>query len=231
MKIDLYPSARERVSAIARELTAEQLATMVPAAPKWSVRDLLAHAAGVAEDLSMWPTDNLPPIPPSDEYTASQVERRRDLTVDELLAGWEKAEPRFVERMGGWGRWNAPVHDLLCHEADLRGALDLPRLPDEAWQASLDDWPSFLVECAPILSRRWAMLDDAVLARVGDREYVLGVGTPSATVEVPDGYDLWRALFGGRSRQQIASWAWSTDPAPYLATVPFFYAPDEDLQG
>lgn len=230
MRIDDYRAARERVSEIAAGLTDDQLNTVVPAAPKWTVRDLLGHAVGVADDLSQWPAEAPPPpIPPSDEYTAGQVTQRRDLSMTALLTQWEKAAPMFETRMAGWGRWTAPIHDLLCHEADLRGALKLPRMPDDAWQTSLDDWPSFLVECAPILSRRWGMLQDTVAARVGDRTYLLGTGEPSVSVEVPDGYELWRALFGARSKRQMATWRWSADPQPYLDTLPFFYAPDEDI--
>jgi uncharacterized protein (TIGR03083 family) len=229
MQIDVYGAARDRLSELAARLTDEQLTTLVPAAPKWTVRDLLGHVVGVADDLSSWPTEAPPPIPPSDEYTAGQVARRRSLSMSELLAEWDKAGPLFEARLANWGRWNAPIHDLLCHEADLRGALMLPRLPDDAWQASLDDWPSFLVECAPILSRRWGLLQDTVAARAGDRTYMLGTGEPSVSVDVPHAYELWRAMFGARSKRQMASWRWSADPQPYLDTLPFFYAPDEDL--
>ncbi len=230
MQFDEYHAAKNRVSELTLRFTDEQLATVVPTAPNWTVRDLLGHVVGVSTDLSGWPVGvQPPPIPPSDEYTAGQVELRRSMSLDELLASWDKSIPLFEERMAGWGRWNAPIHDLLCHEADIRGALKLPRMPDDAWQASLDDWPSFLVECAPILSRKWGMLQDTVAARVGDRTYLLGTGEPSASVDVPDGYELWRALFGGRSKRQIANWRWSSDPEPYLGTVPFFYAPDEDV--
>ena len=230
MQIDEYRASHHRISELAIRLTDDQLETVVPTAPKWTVRDLLGHIVGVPSDLSMWPVGaEPPPIPPSDEYTAGQVERRRILSMSELLEEWDKSIPVFEARMADWGRWNAPIHDVLCHEADIRGALLLPRIPDEAWQASLDDWPSFLVECAPILSRRWGLLQDTVAARVGDRTYTLGTGEPSASVDVPDAYELWRAMFGGRSKRQIANWRWSSDPEPYLETLPFFYAPDEDV--
>jgi uncharacterized protein (TIGR03083 family) len=231
MQIDVYRASHARTSEIAVSLTDEQLETVVPAAPKWTVRDLLGHIVGVAGDVSAWPAAEPPTIPPSDDYTAGQVQRRREQSMSELMDDWARAVPIFAERMAGWGRWNAPIHDMVCHEADIRGALKLPRLPDEAWQASLDDWPSFLTECGPMLSWEWGLLKerDAIAVRAGDRTYTLGDGEPSATVEAPNGYELWRALFGGRSKSQIADWRWSTDPEPYLDTLPFFPAMAEDV--
>lgn len=232
MQIDVYRASHERISEIAVGLTDVQLETVVPAAPKWTVRDLLGHIVGVPGDLSRWPFGaEVPQIPPPDEYTAGQVEQRREQSVSELMDDWAEAIPAFEERMAGWGRWNAPIHDLVCHEADMRGALALPRVPDEAWQASLEDWPSFLIDCGPMLSWEWGLLKekDTVAVHVGDRTYTLGTGEPSATVEAPNGYELWRALFGGRSKSQIADWRWSTDPGPYLQILPFFPAMADDV--
>jgi hypothetical protein len=45
--------------------------------------------------------------------------------------------------------------------------------------------------------------------RVGDREAAAESVTTTA-------HELWRGLFGRRTREQIEAWAWSCDPAPYL---------------
>jgi uncharacterized protein (TIGR03083 family) len=231
MRVDVYRSARERISDVVAGLTDEQLATVVPATPKWTVRDLFTHLVAVADALSTRPADApLLVIPPPDAVTAVGVDQRRGQPTADVLAEWDKAGLILEERLPGWGRWSAPVHDLLCHEADIRGALELPRVPDEGWQASLDEFASFLVEFEPVLSRRWRLPDTGtVVVQAGDRSYVLGAGDPSASVTVPEPYELWRAMFGRRSRRQMAAWQWSTDPQPYLDDLPFFDTTTEDL--
>jgi uncharacterized protein (TIGR03083 family) len=231
MRVDVYRDSRERISDVVAGLTDEQLATVVPATPEWTVRDLLAHLVAVAGDLSARPADApLLVIPPPDAVTAVGVKQRQDRAAADVLAEWEKAGLLLEERLAGWGRWGAPVHDLLCHEADIRGALMLPRVPDAGWQASLDEFAPFLVEFEPILSRRWSLPDTGTLVvSAGDRTHSLGTGEPSASVSVPDGYELWRAMFGRRSRRQMAAWQWSADPQPYLESLPFFDTTDKDL--
>ena len=45
-------------------------------------------------------------------------------------------------------------------------------------------------------------------------------------------HELFRALYGRRSRAQIEAWDWTNDPAPYLdAGLPFpFSQPRVDLE-
>ena len=231
MRADVYQASRERLSDVVAGLTDEQLTTVVPATPSWTVRDLLAHLVAVANDLSARPADApLLVIPPPDVVTAVGVEQRRGRPAADVVAEWDKAGLLLEERLAIWGRWGAPVHDLLCHEADIRGALMLPRMPEDGWGASLEEFPPFLVEFEPILSRRWSLPDTGTLVvRAGDRTYQLGSGDPSASVTVPEPYELWRAMFGRRSRRQMAGWQWSTDPQPYLDALPFFDTTAEDL--
>lgn len=106
----------------------------------------------------------------------------------------------------------------------------LPRGPDDGWQASLDAFAPFLVEFAPILSRRWRLPElGTLVVHTGDQTYPLGTGDPSVSVSVPEPYELWRTMFGRRSRRQMMSWQWSADPLPYLDALPFFDSTDEDL--
>jgi uncharacterized protein (TIGR03083 family) len=234
MHVDVYRSTRERLSDVVNSLTDEQLATTVPATPEWTVQGLLSHLVGVATDLSRMPAGAPHAvIPPPDAYTAMHIVQRQDRSAAEIVVEWDKSGPMLEERMrNDWGAWSAPMHDLLCHEADIRGALQLPRMPEEAWRhGSLDIFPAFLTEFAPRLSRRWALPDVGTLTvHTGDAgTYTLGTGEPTATVTVPEAYELWRAMFGRRSKRQMSAWDWSVDPAPYLQPLSFFDITEKDL--
>ena len=113
--------------------------------------------------------------------------------------------------------------DAVVHEADLRPVLAPgTQVPDDAvslglkaavarWRAKLAaaDVPPLDVVAADM--RTW---------RVGD---------PDAAAETvtTTGYELFRALFGRRSRTQVEAWDWSCDSAVYLAAglpYPFHWA-------
>lgn len=44
-----------------------------------------------------------------------------------------------------------------------------------------------------------------------------------------EGYEFWRALFGRRSRDQMAAWDWVGDPTPHLDAIPIFGPTDATL--
>jgi hypothetical protein len=91
-----------------------------------------------------------------------------------------------------------PYADASVHEADLAGAVGLARPPREAWRATLDwmfDGPS-----------------EGVAVHTPDGTYWIESDGPAAEVSV-DTYELFRAVFGRRSRAQIRTWAWSSADA------------------
>src|SRR5689334_6859768 len=89
----LYRDARRRIIAVARELSSAELATQVPACPRWTVRDLLGHLAGGTADVV---SNNLAGAP-GDEWTEAHVAARAGREVPELLAEWEELGPRWEE--------------------------------------------------------------------------------------------------------------------------------------
>lgn len=72
---------RERVTALARELTPDHEAVPVPACPGWTAHDVLAHLAGVAADAT---SGNLAGAP-GPAWTAAQVDARRDRSVEAIF--------------------------------------------------------------------------------------------------------------------------------------------------
>lgn len=210
-----YRAARLRTCELVADLNAAELGQRIPACPKWSVRDLLAHQVGLAADVVTGNTAGSP----GDEWTAAQVGTRTAATVEELVEEWQRVGATVEERMRQGG-WLVLVHDVLCHEADLRGALGLGRPPRQSWLPSLE----VLVEQAEQRvggQRRLVIHTD-------ERQYEIGSGEPVTTLEVP-AFELWRGLLGRRSRSQLANWWWLPDANNYLDLLPVFPPNRADL--
>src|SRR5690349_7059712 len=128
----LYRDARHRIMTIAEKLDTEQLAAPVPACPKWTVRDLLGHLAGGTADV----VNNNLSCAPGEEWTSAQVTSRAGRSVDELLTEWDSLGPQWEEiaRRAEHPSFivRHPFLDTGTHEADLCGALGLPRPPADA---------------------------------------------------------------------------------------------------
>jgi uncharacterized protein (TIGR03083 family) len=216
----LYREARERIITMAGQLDAEQLDTAVPACPRWTVRQLLAHLAGGTADVV---NGNLAGAP-GDEWTAAQVNARAGRSVAELTAEWAENGPRWEEiaRRAEHPSYliRNPYLDTGVHEADLRGALGLGRPPADIVLALIDS----------ALPRVAEDFDDLGLVTVitPDREYRLGSGEAQATVRV-DTYELSRAVFGRRSRAQIEAWDWTGSPGPFADRLPVLSRTGTDL--
>jgi uncharacterized protein (TIGR03083 family) len=96
------------------------LVTPTPCCPGWTVRDVLSHVAGIPDDAFAGRMDGVA----SEAWTAAQVERNRDLSVDQLLARWdEQAEPFAA---GMTSRESRPPFDCHTHEHDVRQAVNRP---------------------------------------------------------------------------------------------------------
>jgi hypothetical protein len=61
----------------------------------------------------------------------------------------------------------------------------------------------------------------ALRLRYGDRERLVGDGEPAASLS-GDRYELFRALAGRRSRDQILAMGWEGDPAAYVDLIPAY---------
>ncbi|MDX8032524.1 maleylpyruvate isomerase N-terminal domain-containing protein [Lentzea sp. BCCO 10_0856] len=198
---EIYREARQRIVGLTMGLTADELARTVPACPEWTVHQVIAHLSGEASDLVSGRMEGAP----SDEWTARHVAEREGVPADDLLEQWNVSAEQIdeMERL--------PFQlalDAITHEADLRAALGRERLPDAVWQPTL-------VWMAP-----------RVLTEVTVKTEFGALGDGPITLEV-DGYELWRAFFGRRSRRQMESWNWS-DPAP-IEKISFFPTRETDL--
>lgn len=213
--LEPYLAVVDRVSTLARAASGSQLDTTIPACPAWTARQVVAHLAGLAQD---WVAGRLDPYG-SDAWAQAQVDRFEGHPLDEVLEAWVASARRFSE-IGPSPRGGTPAMwgfgDGVVHEADLRPVLAPgTRPPADAIElglkAAIARWRDALAEAeVPPLRlvagdlRSWPIGD---LGAAGDE--------PVATVTT-SAYEVFRALFGRRSRAQVEGWDWSVDPTPYL---------------
>jgi len=207
----IYAETRERVAALVRSLSPDELQRVVPTTPAWGPRDIVGHLAGVASDAV---TGNIKGLG-TEPWTAVQVEARRAMTLEEVLAEWAgyskimepvlDTAPPPVLRM---------VADCYMHEQDIRGATGRPGARDAA---ALD--VSFEIVLFGLGTRLDAAGLPGLRFRAGAREWRSGSSEPGATVTAPDAYELLRCLYSRRSRAQVAALAWEGDD-PGVRSVP-----------
>jgi uncharacterized protein (TIGR03083 family) len=192
---EIYRQSRQRLSLIAAAADPD---VRVPATPDWSVHDVMAHLAGVAEDVL---TGNVRGAP-SDPWTRAQVERGRNRTVADLIAQWEEQAPTLEGLLAGPGgeRVSRSAFDVLCHEADVCAALAHP---------------------VGIPADVMAYVGRAFLATFA--RAVAAAGLPEVTVAASD-WEVFRSRPGRRTRAEARALAWSRDPEPYL-DLWFFFGP------
>lgn len=181
----------------------------VKACPEWTVRDLLGHLTGIAEDWRDGRFDGYA----STEWTGAQVARHTGSEWSELRTAWRSAIAGLPSaaphpQLGPPWRWL--FGDALTHEADLREtADDATRPPDDAVLTGLAQmvgrWRHDMGAAGSAPSLR--------LTATGIRSWVIGAdANPDAHVEA-DAYELWRALTGRRSLEAIHKFSWTGAPA------------------
>jgi len=217
----VYRELRLRVTDLARE-HADALDAPVPAAPAWRGRDVLAHFAGVCEDIEC---GNLEGVA-TDGWTAAQVDKRRDWGTDQLLDDWA-TRGRAIDALmdaNPPGRFGQLLFDAWTHEHDLRGAVGSPGTRDSAAGACAYAWVT------PLLDGRDRDLGRAALALVDEHgSTVIGDGPADASVRASR-FELLRSLTGRRSLTQIRGFDWSGPPDPdRLVLIPVFTPRSEDL--
>jgi uncharacterized protein (TIGR03083 family) len=227
----VYDETRQRISAVVTSLDDAALNTPAPATPGWTVRDLVAHLTG---DLAALLASDLPAtffsnLGDADEqaklnvWTEQMVQERRGRSIAEVVDEWATLTPKAWSMLSSSGDKallgfadRILTTDVAVHEQDIYGALDIVRER----------------ECAAlrIASATYVGVMGARLAGAGpvqfvtpEKTYQAGEGEPAATARV-DRFELFRALSGRRSPDQILAWDWTGNPDPYLSLF-YLYGP------
>jgi hypothetical protein len=129
----LYREHVAGVGALAADLSDEELALVVPATPAWTVRQVLCHMAGGADDQLTERMDGAP----SPEWTARHVGERVDRPVADVLAELRTNQDAVASSLEG-NPFPAAAFDISVHHADLHEALGRPRLGEPLWLPVLD---------------------------------------------------------------------------------------------
>lgn len=184
-------------------------ARRVPSCPAWTVRDLVAHLVGLAEDVIRGNVGDYA----TDAWTAAQVERRSDHSVEVMLSDWQALAEELANAFEQLPSFLPPaiVVDIVEHEQDLHEALrqsDIVRHGRvEVALASLiaglravhaaSDLPSYEIEATD-----W-------------RTWSIGTSEPVGSLRAHSNL-LLRALAGRRPRTEVAALDWTMDPEPFL---------------
>jgi len=220
MELDaIYRESRGRITDLVSSLDETALATPTPACPAWTVHDVLAHLAGATADVIGGRLEGAG----GDAWTAAQVEARRHASTEDLLAEWSEHAPALESMIPSVPQMIRLPADCLTHEQDIRGAVGRPGGDPEAlaWGAGLmlESW-NRRIEAEGL---------GAIRVRApGIEERTLGSGDPTSAVTAPGVFEVFRALLGRRSREQVAAWAWDVDPVPYLDGGLFTFGPRPD---
>ena len=234
-----YADAQIRLLAVIRSLSPAELDASVPACPGWSVRDVVAHLDGVAEDTAAgrlpdrlsdaWREATAAAV--RDAWTATQVKHGASLLIEELIDSWDGSTRSLAARLRrGEGFPDddpvavtvAPV-DLAVHVQDVRGALGRPG--DRSTAATR---LAFAVYIAWLDQRLRAAGRPALELTDGQRTWVAGEGPAAATV-VGDRFELFRTITGRRAAEQIVGLDWCGDPGAYLDIVSPYALPSAAL--
>ena len=180
---------------------------------------MIAHLTGLCED---WVNGRLDGYA-SEDWTANQVSRFAGRTYEDIVQIWADAIIRFSGVDGVLlgapaARW--AFGDAVVHEADVRGAIAAGRVPDDTVLFGLHDtmgrWHREILSRADVPSLHVRPPD----AR---QDWWLGTAEdPTAVVVTVPIYEVFRALAGRRSADQVRKWEWSADPEPFIdAGLPY----------
>lgn len=211
---DMYLESMRAIRSIVNEGNQD---TLVPSCPEWTVKDVIAHQLGVFVDMATGNTES----GGTPEWTAKQVARYKDLSLNELWDAWDMAISEAGDEAADVMRTTVP--DLIVHEYDIRGAIGNTGNRDNA----------YLVEAVRnFMEFQHEAINDAGLPAVhiitAGGSAVSGNGEPGIELRA-SAYEAMRMLFGRRSEDQVRAMNWSADPGPWLNVLPLMPLLEQDL--
>lgn len=223
----IYDATRQELAAFVAGLSPQDLDRPVPATPEWSVREVVAHVVGVVERTAAgdFPAEFFVSLGSEqgvvvlNEWTDRQVGGRRERALAELLDEWEAASESIAPMMRGEAPWPGNVMpfagrilmtDLAVHLQDVYGTMGVVKGRDAAAIAI-----GYATYAAGVDLRIKASGAAPVRFVTEEKEVEAGGPDPVATVRAPR-FELFRALSGRRSPDQVRAYDWDGDPEPFL---------------
>lgn len=221
---DEYATCRSRIRELLDGCDDATAATVVPACPAWTVRDLCAHLAGIAAALVA--RDN-PPPGDNQPWVDRLVAERADRSVADLLDEWDAVGPAFEQIMRKVPRaFGGLVYDVVAHEHDLRHALGRPGARDsDGVHASLEVQADML---ARDLAAHGPGGGGTISLHVEGRTFTVGEGQPVLALTTT-AFEALRLLGSRRSHAQLLAAPWEGDVTPFLPALTHMPLPDHDL--
>jgi mycothiol maleylpyruvate isomerase-like protein len=201
-----------RVDALLRG-RAEAAELTVPACPAWTVRQTVAHLAGLAQDIVALNMEKKG----TDSWTKAQVDRLDEYGIDELLDLWGQVIDAVTTMLPLAPQLSASqlVFDALTHEHDIRGALNEPgsRTGDLTFEVAL----GFSTTMGDQFIRQAGLTAlELITPTIGSVQ----LGDPKSasghvTLDTSD-FEALRAQGGRRSVRQLLALPWHGDPTNLL---------------
>jgi hypothetical protein len=185
----------------------------VSACPAWTIRQTVAHLAGVAQDIVSLNVEKKG----TGSWTQAQVQRLAQGGVDELLDLWGQLMDPVTAILPLAPQSSACqlVFDALTHEHDIRGALNEPgsRTADLVYEVALGfvttTGDGFIRQAGlPALRLTTPALGSVQL---GDPQ----TAPRQIALEISD-FEALRAFGGRRSVRQLLALPWQGDPTDLL---------------
>lgn len=217
-----YCALRERVGELVRDAGDDELHAIAPATPEWRVHDVVAHMVGVTSDVLAGRMEGIT----TDGWTAAQVDPRRDLPTEVLIAEWATNAATFEPMIPDFGPIaGQAVLDASTHEHDIRHALDRPGARDSDAVHIGSAWLGDRIGEFHSQAGHGALRIETDLWT-----QTYGEGDPATTLRV-SAFELMRGSTGRRSGAQIDAWEWSGTPRPELIVMPIFVPRAEPFDG
>jgi uncharacterized protein (TIGR03083 family) len=206
---DAYHGVRMRVTDLVTAAGDGASRQVAPATPDWTVKDNLAHLAGVTADILRGNLDGVG----TTRWADAQVEARRNVDVTALLTEWDTCASTVETMVDQFGKSGAQlVTDAATHEHDIRGGMGQPGARDsDAVEIAFAFVGAAVGEALDATDR------GALLVAHDAGTVTFGSGAPTVTLRTTR-FEFLRAATGRRCRAQIAAYDWD-GAAPTLDLV------------
>lgn len=201
----IYADARDQLVARLLSCSPEQIATLLPACPEWTVRDVAAHLSGLVAEVIA----GVEPPRGSDQATSRQVNDRAEMSIEQILAEWQaNADAIFAAMSHDENTALGLSADLAVHIHDICEGLGM--VAEENDPATLLGARRY----RGLLQERVAdRLNIALTVDLTDTR-ALAPPNPDAEVQITlraTPHNFLRAVTGRRSRADVLSMDWSSD--------------------